>query len=186
VKSTATWYSVNFVSFKQAYSNRCLQKFGDQTHPYQSKYMFRYNFSIDCLTITIAGTIKYVYQDNQALKMATDRHTAQHSLKIKQKFILYFYILSSFTAFLLSPLFLSSSFDNHNLLLSFLLPSSPLRQDNLRKFRTKCAITEEAIKTVNDTDRGRPECLEKTLSHCHLVQQKSHIGQPRIEPGSPR
>jgi len=38
----------------------------------------------------------------------------------------------------------------------------------------------------NDTDRGKQEYWEKTLSRCQFLQQKSYIDLPSIEPGLPR
>jgi len=37
----------------------------------------------------------------------------------------------------------------------------------------------------NDPDMGRLKNLEKNLSQCHSVHQKSHMDCPRIEPGPP-
>ena len=35
----------------------------------------------------------------------------------------------------------------------------------------------------NDSNLGIPKYLEKTLSQCHFVHQKSHIHWPEIVPG---
>jgi hypothetical protein len=35
----------------------------------------------------------------------------------------------------------------------------------------------------NDTDRGKRKCLEKNLTQCHFVHNKSRTDWPRVEPG---
>ena len=127
--------------------------------------MFRYDFKIDFLTITTARRINCVKQVIQALKMFNDRYTEQQSLKIKRNSVC---IFIHFLPLLLSFFLLCSS-PIHFTLLSPLFPPPPFRKA-VSKHRTKCAIIEEAIKDVNmenmwnDTERGRPECSEKTLS----------------------